>query len=138
MKTAREIGNIGEDYAEKYLKKRGWKIITRNYSVKGGEIDIIAYRFGVLVYFEVKSRSNDLYGTPAEAVDSEKLNHIKFAKRRFSESYIRGRKINVFYPLGFEIERRIFKERIDIIEIYMSKTHEVQKINHIKDLGKTL
>lgn len=138
MKTAKEIGNVGEDHAEKYLKKHGWKIITRNYTVKGGEIDIIAYRFGVLAFFEVKSRSSDLYGTPAEAVNEEKLMHIKYAKRRFSESYVRGRKINVFYPLGIEIPRRIFKERIDIIEIYMSKTHEVQKINHIKDLGKTL
>ena len=138
MKTSREIGNIGEDFAEKYLSKKGWRIITRNYTVKGGEIDIIAYRFGVLAYFEVKSRSNDLFGTPAESVNSEKIMHINYAKRRFSESFVRGRKIEVPYPFGFTARRRVLKQRVDIIEVYMSKTHEVQKINHIKDLGKTL
>ncbi len=133
MKTSKHIGDIGEDIAEKYLKNHGWKIITRNFSVKGGEIDLIAYRFGVLAYVEVKTRSNDLFGKPSDAVDGEKIAHINRARSRFTDTYIRGRKLNVFYPFGIEIPRRIRKERIDVIEIYLTKTHEVQKINHIKD-----
>ena len=38
----KQIGDYGEDLAEKYLKKRGWRILSRNFGVKGGEIDIIA------------------------------------------------------------------------------------------------
>jgi putative endonuclease len=133
MKTARHIGDIGEDIAEKYLKKHGWKIITRNFSVRGGEIDLIAYRFGVLAYVEVKTRSGDMFGRPRDAVDIEKITNINYAKSLFSETYIRGRKINVFYPFGIEIPRKVKKQRIDVIEIYLRKSHEVQKINHIKD-----
>jgi putative endonuclease len=133
MKTARSIGDVGEDIAEKYLKKHGYRIITRNFSVRGGEIDIIAYRFGVLAYVEVKTRTNEAFGRPIDAVDEEKIAHINRAKARFSELYVRGKKLAVFYPFGLEIRRKIFKERIDVIEIYLSKSHEVQKINHIKD-----
>ena len=69
MKTTKEIGAIGEEAAERFLKKRGWRILSRNFLVRGGEIDIIAFRFGVLAFFEVKSRTNEDFGTPASAVD---------------------------------------------------------------------
>ena len=67
----RQIGDKGEELAEKYLKNHGWRIVSRNFSVRGGEIDIIGYRFGVLVYFEVKTRKDDSYGRPSEAVGKE-------------------------------------------------------------------
>ncbi len=138
-KTAKQIGRYGEDIAEKYLKKRGWRILSRNFLAHGGEIDIIGYRFGSLVYFEVKTRSNDVFGRPSDAVNAEKVSNIRTAAREFLSTYRTGGKIPVFYPLGIEKRRRIYKERIDVIEIYLSPvTGEVKEIKHIKDWGNKI
>lgn len=134
MKT-KDIGTLGEDIAERYLKKRGYKILSRNYSCRGGEIDIICFRFGKLVFVEVKARSNDLFGRPSDAVDTEKIKKIKKAAHDFSINHVRNGKVSVFYPFGIELKRRINKKQIDVIEVFLS---EENRINHIKDWEKRL
>lgn len=136
MSKLKVIGNFGEDVAEKYLKKRGWRILSRNFLAHGGEIDIIGYRFGVLVYFEVKTRSNEDFGKPRDSVDAEKTENIKIAAREFSRLYISGKKVPVYYGLGIEKRRRIYKQRIDVIEIYLND--KSTEINHIKNWGSRL
>lgn len=131
--TAKEIGNIGEDFAEKYLKKRLWRIVSRNYLARGGEIDIIAYRFGVLAFVEVKARSNDAYGRPSDAVNGEKLKNIRTAAKSFISAYCGGGRIPICYPFGIERLKAIRKRRIDVIEVYLSRDGRTEKINHIKD-----
>lgn len=131
--TTRQIGNIGEDIAEKYLKKRGWRILSRNFAVRGGEIDIIGYRAGTLVFFEVKTRSNEKFGKPCEAVDAEKLSNIKKTANVFLNAYRVGGRIPVFYPFGIEAKKNIRKTRIDVIEVYLSPDGENTRINHFKD-----
>ena len=134
MKTYRKtIGDYGEDIAEKYLKKHGYRILSRNFSARGGEIDIIGFRHGTLVCFEVKTRSNNSYGRPAEAVDDLKIARINKALREFLNMYEDFGKIPVFYPLGITKKRRIRKKRIDVIEIYISDNS--YEINHIKDFN---
>lgn len=76
MKNA--LGKIGEDLADKYLKKHGYKIIERNFRIRGGEIDIIALDGRTLVYIEVKTRTSHKFGLPQEAVTPWK---IKFLER---------------------------------------------------------
>ena len=70
-------GQLGEDLATKYLKKKRYKVIYRNYKNKIGEIDIIAEWKDLLIFVEVKSRSSKLYGLPCEAVDERKQAKIK-------------------------------------------------------------
>lgn len=135
-KTSRQIGDFGESLAEKYLKKRGWHILSRNFSARGGEIDIIGFRLGSLVYFEVKTRSGDAYGLPADAVDAGKIGNIQAAAKQFLRLYGEFGKIPVAYPLGIEGKRKIKRQRIDVIEVYL--TEKSQKINHIKNWGTTL
>ncbi len=131
--TTKEIGRRGEDIAENYLKKHNWRILSRNYLARGGEIDIIGYRFGTLVYFEVKTRSNAKFGKPSDAVDADKISKIRTASREFLNFYRIGGKISVFYPFGIELKRRIHRQRIDVIEIYLSPQGEPTEIKHIKD-----
>ncbi len=69
-------GREGEELALKFLKKKGYRIIERNYRCPYGEIDIIAMDSGVLVFIEVKSRSSEAFGVPAESVDARKQRHI--------------------------------------------------------------
>ena len=70
------LGNWGENEACSALKKRGYKIILRNFRCKTGEIDIIATDKDTLVFVEVKTRSSNVRGTPAEAVTKTKQKHI--------------------------------------------------------------
>lgn len=72
------LGKTGEDLACKYLKKHGYKIIERNFRIRGGEIDIIALDGRTLVYIEVKTRTSHKFGLPQEAVTPWK---IKFLER---------------------------------------------------------
>ena len=136
--TTKQIGDFGEDIAEKHLKKRFWSIVSRNFKAHGGEIDIIAYRFGVLAFVEVKTRTNDLYGRPSDAVDGEKLAHIRRASRNFCEVYGVGSSICLPNRFGGDKRKKIYKKRIDVIEIYLSKDKKTEKINHIKDWEKQL
>ena len=78
------FGTIGENIAKNYLTNNGYKIIKTNFKNKIGEIDIIAYEKGVLVFVEVKYRKNATFGLPREAVDSRKQYKI----RQVASSYI--------------------------------------------------
>ncbi len=72
----RAVGNYGENIVAKYLKKHRYKILERNYNTPYGEIDIVAYKKGITVFVEVKSRSSDVYGTGREAVTATKQRHL--------------------------------------------------------------
>ncbi len=105
------LGNLGEKKAVAFLKDKGYKILKTNYKTHVGEIDVIAEYDGVLVFVEVKTRSSNNFGTPAEAVDLKKQQkYVKVA----SEYLMREKKDN--YPCRF-----------DVIEI------ENNEINHIVD-----
>jgi len=80
----RAIGNQGEDAACAYLKKQSWKVLDRNVIRRGGEIDIIAEKKGVYAFIEVKTRSSDRYGTPAEAVDARKQRRIAMVAMQYA------------------------------------------------------
>jgi len=54
----KNIGNMGEDLATKFLKQKGYKILKRNFRSKNNEIDIISQHQNVLVFVEVKTRTN--------------------------------------------------------------------------------
>ncbi len=70
------LGKAGEDCAANYLESCGYKIIARNYRIRSAEIDIIAEKDDVIVFVEVKARSNVRHGLPAEAVNFRKQQKI--------------------------------------------------------------
>lgn len=107
-------GFLGEEKAANYLISKGYKIIDRNYRTKIGEIDIIAIISGVLVFVEVKSRTNINYGYPYEAVNWKKQD--KIIKSSFI--YMKQKRFN-----NYQI-------RYDIIEVYLE---EKTKIKHIEN-----
>ncbi len=111
-------GYSGEDAAAVYLKKNKYKILDRNHTNKCGEIDIIAQKGEDLVFVEVKTRRNDEFGTPAQAVTYYKRqNIINAAKWYISKN-----------PTEFNI-------RFDVIEVYGifdGTNFELEKINHIQ------
>ncbi len=74
--TAVSIGNIGEEAAVQALKKRGYKIIARNYRTKMGEIDIVAKDGEYTVFVEVRLRKSNAFGSPADTIDRRKQQKI--------------------------------------------------------------
>ncbi len=85
------VGKRGEDKAVKLLRKRGYKILTRNYRCPHGEIDIVAFHRGEIVFVEVKSRTTDEKGSGLDAVTERKQQRIArvaaqfLAERRLQE-----------------------------------------------------
>ena len=67
--TTKKTGDRGEDYTAAYLKKNGYKILSRNYRKSYGEIDIIASKGKTICFVEVKTRHSGTLSQPYEAVD---------------------------------------------------------------------
>lgn len=74
--STRITGNYGEDLACQYLAKSGYKILERNYRIRGGEIDIVAKDGEYLVFVEVKARHSHEYGPPAESMTPWKIKYL--------------------------------------------------------------
>ena len=66
------LGKKGEKLAAAYLKGLGYKILKKNYKTPFGEADIIAQDKGEIVFVEVKTRTDDRFGAPREAVTKTK------------------------------------------------------------------
>jgi putative endonuclease len=78
MQTSKQrLGAFGEDAASAFLVERGYQIVARNYRCEFGEIDIIARASKALVFVEVKTRSGGGYGSPFEAITTQKLARMK-------------------------------------------------------------
>ncbi len=68
----RKTGARYERMAGAYLTEKGYEILEYNFRCRMGEIDIVARDAEYLVFCEVKYRSDDKNGHPAEAVDRKK------------------------------------------------------------------
>lgn len=75
-RNKRETGSLGEDAVCAYLERQGAEILCRNYTVRGGEIDIIAKHGEWLLFVEVKTRRAGAVQTGAEAVTAKKQHFI--------------------------------------------------------------
>ena len=100
----KEKGNAGENIAEQYLRKHGYRILARNFKTDTGELDIVATDDACLIFVEVKMRSGDEYGFPSEAVDYAKqrklaavaAQYIKQERRRHPGPAVAAYKAAVF------------------------------------------
>lgn len=78
------LGRWGEKYCEKFLKTRGLKTLTRNFSCRSGEIDLVmAEPDGSLVFVEVKTRADESYQPAETAVNHAKRDKLFSAAKYF-------------------------------------------------------
>lgn len=80
-------GKAGEDLAVSILESAGYEIITRNYQVRVGEIDIVAKKNGCVYFVEVRGKSNDRFGTAAESITLAKKKKIIKTAEIFLQEY---------------------------------------------------
>lgn len=111
------LGEFGENLAGEFLKRRGYKIIFRNYRTRLGEIDLIAEKDKTLFFVEVKTRTTDEFGLPAEAVNRAKLSHLQ----RAVEIYLSEKRLeDVDWRLeavSVEIDKKNNKAKIKLDKI---------------------
>lgn len=102
------MGAVWEQKAAEYLEARGMKIKERNFRNRQGEIDIIGYHDGYLVFVEVKYRNGNGKGYAAEAVDYRKQRQICKVADYYRYIHRLGENIAVRYDViavqGEEIE----------------------------------
>ena len=79
------LGQWGEQKAVEHLVAHGMEIVDRNWRCSLGELDIVAYDGRTLVMIEVKTRTSEVFGTPAEAVTSRKATRL----RRLAAQWLR-------------------------------------------------
>jgi len=84
MNRAFSIGRMGEEEAVKYITDNGFNVISRNFRIPGGEIDIVAKDKEMLVFIEVKNYSYRNFYKPEYAIGERK----KYRLRRAAEEYL--------------------------------------------------
>lgn len=116
MSRQKTLGKLGEDCAAKFLVAKGYTIVARNFRIRSAEIDIIARADDVIVFAEVKARSNIRHGLPREAVTFRKQQKIIEAASIF-------------------LQDENFSDcacRFDVVEVFFAGEC-VAEINHIEN-----
>ncbi len=111
----KQLGQNGEDIAEKFLIKQGYKILERNrHFSRYCEIDIIAQDKDTLVFVEVKTRKTDICGHPLEAITKAKYKNIRTGLSLYLQE-------NPNYK----------KYRIDVVSILLKPKLEIKHLKNI-------
>lgn len=113
----RSLGKLGEDLASRYLKQRGYQILTRNLRSPLGEIDIVAYDGDCLALVEVRARRGHSHGTPEESITPAKQKKL----RRLAEEYVQSLDIP---PHNY---------RVDVVAVEFSPAGELLRLDLIRD-----
>ena len=111
------LGQFGEEQAARYLRRRFYTILERNYRCRFGEIDLIAKRAGVLAFVEVKLRRDDQHGEAREFVTARKQQRVMAAAQ-----------------LWLSQHETSLQPRFDVIEVYAPQGEDGPvKVNHIEN-----
>ncbi len=124
MKTKkRKIGDLGENIAAKFIEKRGFTIIERNYQKPWGEIDIIAQKGNILHFIEVKT---------IQVVDViHETNHY----RPEDNMHEKKRKSLGSTIMGYLSEQKAYKEwQCDLITICLDSAHKRIKVGFLENI----
>lgn len=119
MKISNPIAIRGEELASKFLVKKGYKIIDRNFRKGYGEIDIIALKDNTLVFVEVKTKTSLSHGTPLEEITYFKLKSLV----RTAQFY---KVLNPKLPDAM---------RIDAVSVMLDNVGNPSNIEHIENIS---
>lgn len=115
-----EIGAWGEEVAEAYLRGKGYVILERDWHSGHRDIDIIAQRDNLLVFVEVKTRSNNECVNPVVAVGYRKQRNLRLAMNH----YVKFKHIDTPF-------------RFDVITV-VGSPYSVPQITHIEDFALSM
>ena len=114
MTHQKRLGDWGETEARRYLERKAYVFMERNFRVPEGEIDLVMQDGDIVVFIEVKTRTSDSFGTPEESVSREKRKRLMRAAWIFLQ----------------ERERIDDSWRIDVVAIEASPNWTIQRLDH--------
>lgn len=117
MAAHNELGAWGEQLAADYLQQKGYTIVERDWHSGHRDIDIIALDENVVVFVEVKTRRNRMFGEPEDAIDYMKLRNLRAAINHYVK----------FKRLSQDI-------RLDVISIVGTPDGDTPEISHLQDI----
>ena len=112
-----KLGQWGEQQAADYFINNGFKVLSRNYRCRAGEIDIICRDKKYLIFAEVKTRRSTRFGLPQEAVGTRKQRQIV----RAAQWYIQQHDLGKLQP------------RFDVLAVLWQSWNDTGQIDHIAD-----
>jgi putative endonuclease len=112
-----EVGKLGEKVAQKFLKKRGYRIRETGFRCHHGEIDIIAQKKDHLVFVEVRTKSNLEFGTPEESITRAKKERIIASALTYTSTH----------------QNLPSLWRIDVVAIELDDKGQTKRIEHIEN-----
>ncbi len=83
MAQHNDTGKAGEEQAARFLTEQGYEVLARNYRHQHAEIDLIAQKGKLLIFVEVKTRTNLSFGNPEEFVSRDKIKLIMKAAEHY-------------------------------------------------------
>ena len=107
MLFAQNLGKKGEKLAAQYYRRQGYEIKEMNFRTRQGEIDVIAQKGNMLVFSEVKTRSENTIAAPREFVTYAKQQKIILAAKAY---------------LASRCDTESFV-RFDVVEVVLNKGH---------------
>ncbi|HEY2429405.1 MAG TPA: YraN family protein [Acidimicrobiales bacterium] len=106
----RLLGRSGEAAAAEWYARQGYEILARNWRCRDGELDLIVAKARQIVFCEVKTRTSDAFGMPAESVTRSKQMRIRrLAARWLEDAPTRPRAIR------FDVAS-VMDGRVDVVE----------------------
>lgn len=112
----KRVGEIGEDLAVRFFKKHGYKVVARNFSTRFGEIDLIAFKSGLLLFVEVKTRMGR--GQPEWGISRKKISQVQ----RMAEVYL------------VQEKPKYQNLRVDVVCIDLNAALKADDIRHYKNM----
>jgi len=116
--STRALGAFGEAAAAGFLKKKGFKILARNWRCDRGEVDLVARHGRTLVFVEVKTRRTSSPHPPESAVDGPKQVRL----RRAGADYLQSHPFNHWE-----------ETRFDVVAVWVNPRDEVVAVRHFED-----
>lgn len=107
------LGKLGEDLACAELQRRGYAVLDRRYRTRFGEIDIVCRDHEDIVFVEVKTRADDAFGPPAEAVTGWKQRRIA----QMAVDFLARRRL-AGHPCRFDVVAVSFERGRPQVEVY--------------------
>ncbi|MFO7956895.1 MAG: YraN family protein [Candidatus Brocadiia bacterium] len=113
------VGRLGEDAAVRCLKRKGYTILERNFTVRQGEVDVVAFRDGTVAFVEVRTQTAPARIDPAETITRRKQRRVIKAARQYSTLH--------------DLERENVLLRFDAVLVLLDDGGRPQSVEHIED-----
>ena len=119
-----QVGRLGEKAAQRFLKKRGYRIRETGFRCRHGEIDIIAQQKDCLVFVEVRTKSNLDFGTPEESITQAKKVKLIASALTYTTTHQHIPSLWRIDVVAVELDDRGKTKRIELIE------NAIEQVSH--------